>query len=59
VKGLGAKVGQMVRMVAANVEDEVLNDSGHFLPEERPDAVVRRIITCVARGNATNIVNKI
>ena len=59
VKGLGAKVGQMVRMVAANVEDEVLNDSGHFLPEERPDAVVRRIITCVERGNATNIVNKI
>jgi pimeloyl-ACP methyl ester carboxylesterase len=53
VKGLGAKVGQMVRMVAANVEDEVLNDSGHFLPEERPEAVVRRIIGFVERSNRT------
>ena len=47
-KGLGAKVGEMVRMVAANVKDVVLEDSGHFVPEERPDAVVREI---VALGN--------
>jgi pimeloyl-ACP methyl ester carboxylesterase len=44
IKGLGAKVGQMVRMVAANVKDVVLDDSGHFVPEESPEAVVSEIV---------------
>jgi pimeloyl-ACP methyl ester carboxylesterase len=35
-KGLGARVGQFVSMVAANVESVVLPDCGHFVPEESP-----------------------
>ena len=34
----------MVRMVAASVKEVVLDDSGHFVPEERPDAVVNEIL---------------
>lgn len=41
-KGLGGGVGEMLGMVAENVHAEVL-DSGHFIPEECPDEVVRRI----------------
>lgn len=37
----------MVRLVAADVKDVVLNDSGHFVPEERPDAVVREMLRYV------------
>ncbi len=47
VKGLGSKVGDMVRMVAEAVETDTLSDSGHFLPEERPDEVVRRVLAMV------------
>jgi pimeloyl-ACP methyl ester carboxylesterase len=43
-KGLGANVAQMVRMVASNVKEVVLADSGHFVPEERPDAVVDEVL---------------
>ena len=44
VKGLGPRVGAMVRMVAVNIKEVVLDDSGHFVPEERPDAVVNEIL---------------
>jgi pimeloyl-ACP methyl ester carboxylesterase len=44
LKGLGPRVGAMMRMVAANVEEVVLDDSAHFVPEERPDAVVNEIL---------------
>ena len=44
VQGLGAKVGAMVRLVAADVKEVVLDSSGHFIPEERPDAVVNEIL---------------
>jgi pimeloyl-ACP methyl ester carboxylesterase len=42
--GLGAKVGEMVKLVAANVEVVIVPDSGHFLPEERPAAVIKQIV---------------
>lgn len=47
-KGLGSKVGEMVSMVAEAVEADTLPDSGHFLPEERPDEVVRRVLAMSA-----------
>ena len=47
-KGLGAKVGEMVRMVAENVDAYTLPDCGHFLPEERPEEVVRQVLAMVA-----------
>ena len=43
VKGLGDKVGEMVRLVASNVTAESLSESGHFVPEEAPDAVIRQV----------------
>jgi pimeloyl-ACP methyl ester carboxylesterase len=46
--GLGAKVGEMVKMVAEDVEVVTLPDCGHFLPEECPDEVAHRIILVAA-----------
>jgi pimeloyl-ACP methyl ester carboxylesterase len=48
-KGLGAKVGEMVSMVAETVDKKALTDCGHFLPEERPDEVVRQILAMAAK----------
>jgi pimeloyl-ACP methyl ester carboxylesterase len=42
-KGLGAKVGEMIKMVAKNVDNSVLKDCGHFFSEERPDEIVRHV----------------
>jgi pimeloyl-ACP methyl ester carboxylesterase len=47
VKGLGAKVGTMVKLVAEHVEAVTLQDCGHFVPEESPDEIVRRVLTIV------------
>ena len=47
--GLGDKVGEMVKRVAANVEAHTLADSGHFMPEERPDAVIEHILAMAAK----------
>jgi len=44
IKGLGAKVGEMVRMVAKNVQDCNVDGCGHFLPEEAPGEVVDQIM---------------
>jgi pimeloyl-ACP methyl ester carboxylesterase len=49
-KGLGAKVGEMVQMVAADVEVEIVPDSGHFLPEENPQAVIRQVLAMAAKA---------
>jgi pimeloyl-ACP methyl ester carboxylesterase len=45
VNGLGAKVGEMVKLVAEHVEVHTLFDSGHFLPEEKPDAIIKHILS--------------
>ena len=47
--GLGAKVGEMVKRVAEHVEAHTLSDSGHFMPEEQPDAVVKNILALAER----------
>ena len=49
-KGLGAKVGKMVQMVAANLEVETARGSGHFLPEENPQAVIRQVLAMAAKA---------
>ncbi len=49
-KGLGAKVGEMVRMVAQQVEAHTLVGFGHFLPEEAPDEIARQILAMVAQS---------
>jgi pimeloyl-ACP methyl ester carboxylesterase len=43
-KGLGARVGQMVALVAEQVQTSVEPTSGHFLPEEAPAPVADAII---------------
>lgn len=48
-KSLGSKVGEMVRMVAEQVEAETLPDCGHFIPEERPDVVIQHILRLASR----------
>jgi pimeloyl-ACP methyl ester carboxylesterase len=47
--GLGAKVGEMVKMVAEHVDVVTLPDCGHFLPEECPNEVARRILAIAAK----------
>ena len=51
VKGLGAKVGEMVKLVAEDVRTELLPACGHFVPEECPDAVVKAVLGMAARVN--------
>lgn len=53
-KGLGSKVGEMVAMVAENVEAHTLANCGHFIPEERPQFVVDRILDLRTRALATS-----
>jgi pimeloyl-ACP methyl ester carboxylesterase len=48
-KGLGGKVGEMVAMIAENVEVHTLAASGHFMPQERPGFVVGHILDLSAR----------
>ncbi len=48
-KGLGDKVLMMVKLVARDVEGETIANCGHFLPEERPEAVVRHVQALSAR----------
>ena len=43
-KGMGSKVGEMVSMVAETVDQIVLPNCGHFIPEECPDEIVCQIM---------------
>jgi pimeloyl-ACP methyl ester carboxylesterase len=47
-RGLGARVGQFVSMVASEVRSLVLPGCGHFIPEERPNAVVDQVMRLAA-----------
>ena len=49
-KGLGEKLPAAVMLVADDVEGEVVADCGHFLPEERPEVVVRHVQALTARA---------
>jgi pimeloyl-ACP methyl ester carboxylesterase len=48
-KGLGDEVLAMVKLVAKDVEGETIAACGHFLPEERPEVVVRHVQALSAR----------
>jgi len=51
-RGLGARVGQFVSMVASEVSSVVLPGCGHFIPEGRPDAVVDQVLRITALAGA-------
>jgi pimeloyl-ACP methyl ester carboxylesterase len=40
----GVQIQKMIKMVAQNVEGGSIADCGHFVPEERPDEIVRHIL---------------
>src|SRR5450755_617212 len=40
----GGQIRKMVEMVAENVDGGSIADCGHFVPEERPDEIVRHIL---------------
>jgi hypothetical protein len=44
----GARVAQMVEMVAEQVDGGVVPAAGHFLPDEAPDEIVRRILAVMS-----------
>jgi pimeloyl-ACP methyl ester carboxylesterase len=50
-KGLGDRVLAMVKMVAEDVEGRVIADCGHFVPEERPEEIVRDILAMTKKAN--------
>ena len=39
---LGATIAEQMRQVAQNVEESVIENCGHFVPEEKPEELVRR-----------------
>ncbi|MNQ16603.1 Soluble epoxide hydrolase [compost metagenome] len=41
---LGAGVGEMTKLVAENVTPLVIENAGHFLPEEKPQEIAQHII---------------
>jgi pimeloyl-ACP methyl ester carboxylesterase len=51
--GLGTHVQEMVELVAKTVNGSVLANCGHFIPEERPDEVVRHILTMTDKVHQT------
>jgi pimeloyl-ACP methyl ester carboxylesterase len=57
-KGLGAKVGEMVKLVAQQVESHTLAGFGHFLPEEAPDEIARHIVAMVTQTPSKTITPK-
>jgi pimeloyl-ACP methyl ester carboxylesterase len=51
-EGLGDHVLAMVKMVAENVEGGLIADCGHFVPEERPEEIVRHVLAMTKKVNA-------
>ena len=49
-KGLGERVGEMVRTVAADAESRPLSGCGHLLPEECPEAVIEQVLALAAKA---------
>jgi pimeloyl-ACP methyl ester carboxylesterase len=52
-KGLGDKVLSMVKMVCENVEGGVIADCGHFVPQERPEEIVRHVLALEKKTKMT------
>jgi pimeloyl-ACP methyl ester carboxylesterase len=48
-KALGANVLAWVKLVAESATGEVIANCGHFIPEERPDEVVRHVLKMTGR----------
>jgi pimeloyl-ACP methyl ester carboxylesterase len=53
VKGLGAQVGEMLKGVVKSLDRYVIQDCGHFLPEECSNEVISHIQALTARAPRT------
>jgi len=51
-RGLGAKVGEMVKMVAEDVHAMTLPGCGHFMPEECPGALIEQVLAMAQKVHA-------
>jgi pimeloyl-ACP methyl ester carboxylesterase len=51
-KGLGDRVLAMVKMVAEDVEGQMIANCGHFVPEERPEEIVRHVLAMTKKAHA-------
>jgi pimeloyl-ACP methyl ester carboxylesterase len=49
-RGRGTEVGESLRRVATNVRSDVVPDCGHFIPEEAPDLLARRLLEFFAEA---------
>jgi pimeloyl-ACP methyl ester carboxylesterase len=47
---VGTMVGDEMRIVAKNVMSEVVPEAGHWIPEEQPDWLAKRLLTFFAPG---------
>ena len=54
-KSLGRKVGEMVGLIAENVTAYTLDECGHFMPEECPDAVIKRVLALTATAPSASV----
>jgi pimeloyl-ACP methyl ester carboxylesterase len=48
----GLQIQKMVEMVAENVTGGVIPDCGHFVPEERPEELLRYVLTMIEKSGA-------
>jgi pimeloyl-ACP methyl ester carboxylesterase len=51
-KAQGLQIQKMVEMVAENVTGGAIPDCGHFVPEERPDELLRYVLAMIERSGA-------
>ena len=49
---MGAAMGEMAKLVAERVEASVLPGCGHFIPEEQPEELVRRLAALIPKLRA-------
>jgi pimeloyl-ACP methyl ester carboxylesterase len=49
-KAQGGQIQKMVEMVAENVDGASIADCGHFVPEERPDEIVRHVLAMAKKS---------
>lgn len=52
-QGLGTHVQEMVELVVETVAGNVIANCGHFVPEERPDEVIRHVLTMTNKVHQT------
>ena len=50
-EGLGGQVAKGLALVASDITGETLSGSGHFVPEEQPDAIIRHVLALTPRLN--------